>query len=126
MPPIIVLVEEKARTVEEVTKLTESEARKRMHHELKSLHELKMLEEQKRNEIEELKRQSEEEQSIQQTVNQHKSGIKENIESLAPPPSERETSLEETIKDLETQRSNLKYQRFLRRHVWGSQGGGHQ
>ena len=67
-----------------------------------------MLEEQKRNEIEELKRQSEEEQSIQQTVNQHKSGMKENTESLAPPPSERETSLEETIKDLETTTNQLK------------------
>ena len=111
-----------------VAKMTEAEAREQMQHELKSLHELKILEEKKRIEIEELKRQSEsEEHSIQQSL-QLKTKEEERIERQSdfkhslqrktneeePPSIEKELSLEDTIKDLETTTNQLK--EFAERH----------
>ena len=90
-----------------VAKMTEEEARKRMQQELKTLHELKILEEQKRMEIEDLKRQSEEELSLSQSSKHMKTEFQ--AASI-----EREPSLEDTIKDLETTTNQLK--EFAERH----------
>merc|ERR1712223_1158804 len=92
-----------------IARMTEAQAREQMHHELKSLHELKILEEQKRMEIEELKRQSEEEQSLRHSpmpLNQTKKDMDHTVE--------RELSLEDTIKDLESTTNQLR--EFAEKH----------
>jgi hypothetical protein len=91
--------------------MTEAEAREQMQHELKSLHELKVLEEKKRREIEDRQRQSEEEHSI----HLHLKTTEEKTPSI-----EKEHSLEDTIKDLETTTNQLK--EFAERHCPDKEG----